>query len=270
MDPARVRGRRRRRSPRSPRSSPLFPAVDARPNGRGTDAPPEPAGRGSRSSRGSPGARRIHPPRPPASAAPQRAAAVEARYVGRRRPQPRPRARSRRRRRLRCGARPRQGSGCVGHGSRESLTREPGPVVSAVGCRSGGADRAAASAPATGEPGERRSARSRTRRSASGISTGQASVHAPHSDDAPGRSRPSSPALQQRRQDLAHRPRVHRVVRVAADPPVHRAHVEARAAADAREHVLVRRADQCSAGCGRGRRRGAARDRRSRRRGAGR
>ncbi len=43
--------------------------------------------------------------------------------------------------------------------------------------------------------GARRSARSRAIRSARGISTGQASVHAPHRLDALGRSRPESPAL---------------------------------------------------------------------------
>ena len=54
-------------------------------------------------------------------------------------------------------------------------------------------------------------------------------------------------AGQQRREHLAHRPRVHRVVRVAAHVAVHGAHVQARAAPDAREHLLVLRAEQRAA-----------------------
>ena len=44
---------------------------------------------------------------------------------------------------------------------------------------------------------------------------------------------------QQRHEHRAHRPRVDRPVRRAARLPVHRAHVQARAAADAREHLVI-------------------------------
>ena len=88
-------------------------------------------------------------------------------------------------------------------------------------------------------PSSTRSRRRSSSSSCSGIFTGQASVHAPHRDDACGSDGASSQPDEQRQQHRAHRPGVDRPVRRAARLPVHRTHVQARAAADAREHLAV-------------------------------
>ena len=89
----------------------------------------------------------------------------------------------------------------------------------------------------------RREATSRARRwvSTRGISifTGHTSPHAPHRDDAYGSERAFSMPAQLRRQDRPDRPGIDGPVRVPAHPRVHRAHVQARRAADAAQRLAA-------------------------------
>ena len=77
--------------------------------------------------------------------------------------------------------------------------------------------------------------------------TGHVSEHAPHREEALGRSFASLRPLQQRGYDGADRARVGRAVGVAAGLPVDRADVQARAAADAVERLLELGAEQLRA-----------------------
>ena len=96
-------------------------------------------------------------------------------------------------------------------------------------------------------PGWRRSpgvAAGRADGPAAGSAPGHASMHAPQSVDASGELRRLGLRREQRREDRAHRARIHPAVGVPAGLPVHGADVEARAAADAGEHLVVLGAEQ--------------------------
>ena len=71
--------------------------------------------------------------------------------------------------------------------------------------------------------------------------TGHADWHAPHNEEACGRSGFAPTLSYKRRQDAADRAGIDAAVGVAADAPVHRAGVEARPAADALQALAERR-----------------------------